>query len=248
MTANSVSASNNVSGVVYYDRISNLSSKKSYTKSFAEVQNHEDVYKLAVSPEAKRVYELVAKNAHGLRSQLRPPYFRDYYEYNNNLAMEEAKRVVELAKKDGIELDVNMVYEDVRKWNAIEDEPPAATYVNNEGMQGLNPWKLLTDEEKAVFEQMHEYALKNGIPIEQVTMLARFHAMQKEMNSLSNKSQPTVGEYVSEFIDRIKYENKIKPGNYKAPDIGVLETFLKNIKIFEENAKRSLIEKSDKKV
>jgi len=141
-----------------------------------------------------------------------------------------------------------MVYEDVRKWNAIEDEPPAATYVNNEGMQGLNPWKLLTDEGKAIFEQMHEYAVENGIPIEQVTILARSYAMQREMNILSNKSQPTVGEYVSELINRIKHENKIKPGNYKAPDIGVLETFLKNIKILEENAKSSLIEESDKRV
>jgi hypothetical protein len=242
MTTSSV-LSTNVSGVVYYDRISNLASKKSYTKSFAEVKGPNDVYRLTVSPDAKKVYELVAKNAHSLHSRMRPPYFSDYYEYNNNLAMEEAKRVVELAKKDGIELDVNMVYEDVRKWNAIEDEPPAAAWINHEGRETINPYKYLTDEEKAIFEQMHEHAIKNGLSLRQVTTLAGFFALQKHMDDLSNRPSSTIEGFMTDLVDRMKNERYDASGL----NISILETFLNNFKIFEDGAKQALFEEGENK-
>ncbi|MEW6103072.1 MAG: hypothetical protein AB1630_04540 [bacterium] len=126
--------------------IANISASKKasfYIKWSWESGNYD---KVEISQEAKELKKLLEQSIPSdgvLISQRRPWYFRDYYEYTNRLAMdrlamEETERLIEIARKDGFDLDFNMVYEDVKKYHSVRKEPLFSYFIDENGHIGFD--------------------------------------------------------------------------------------------------------------
>jgi hypothetical protein len=105
-----------------------------------------------------------------LRPQLKPPYFRDAYEYNSEISKKEAERIVAEAEKKGITLNFDVTFDCFKSCNGICEPLPKGVDIF---AVGHTIEDALSDNEKAMLEQMYNYTVEHNLPTNQIMEIAK---------------------------------------------------------------------------
>lgn len=176
-----------------------------------------------------------------VKSQVKPSYFRGAKEHNINVATRAAEQLVSDAKKQGKDIDVDEARVCIERWFGIDPEGSfkeacdMGLIDSSRGLQleRVNFEKYLTDDEKAMLENMYNNAKAKGLPTDQVDQIAFILGANRLLRG-ENPEQQTNGltkEFLEHLIDGI---NK---GTSVGLDATVLQTFIDN---FDEYASSSV--------
>ncbi|MFH1673798.1 MAG: hypothetical protein ABIF87_10310 [Pseudomonadota bacterium] len=166
-----------------------------------------------------------------VESQLKPRYFRGAKDYNINVATKAAEQLVADAKKQGKDIDVDEARVCMERWFGIDLEgsyEEACDMGLIDGSRGLqlelvDPFENLTDDAKAMLENMYNNAKVKGLPTDQVDQIA-FH-LGMSMWGTEKNAGPT-HELTTEFLEHLI--DGIDKGAYQGLDATVLQAFIDN--------------------
>lgn len=190
--------------------------------------------------ELRKLYEVIPTVQY-LQPQLKPPYFRDAYDYNSEIARKEAEKIVAEAEKKGITLNFDVAFDHFKKLNSIIEPLPKGIAIY-EGSAVTSSLDILSDSEKAMLEQMHNYAVEHGLPTNQLLEIAIDIADKKHWSyilgdkDLKSKGPKNIDYLTKDYLTDLAA--KVKDG-YEARrfNFAVLDELLKNFDEFEQAAK-----------
>jgi hypothetical protein len=213
-----------------------------------------------INAERKKLYEFIPDVTY-IQPSLKPCYFREAFEYNSKIAKAEAQRGVNAAAEKGISLNFNVVFQEFKAFNGIYpeadyevclhrfeakqlditvDTPPETMTYDCYGVPNYMQAGL-TDEEKAIFESMYEYASSNGMPTSQIDELVLYYSGDKSMRQYFNMPPQSLREYLGQLVKLVDegYESN-QWYKSKRFDLSVLDILLKNFDTFEQAAKKEM--------
>lgn len=160
--------------------------------------------------EANLLYELIGNHGY-IQDRLVPWYFPEAYLVNAETALDLSSTLVRRAQKTGLPIDLNFMFEEIKKLNGIfmEDNEftchskELAEHMEKSEYTDFKPASILSNEDKQVLKLLHQFIAGLGEnTISYVEDFALLYALEKQKNEIQLIPQ-TAKYIVDKYIDII---------------------------------------------
>lgn len=164
-----------------------------------------------------------------LESMLKPSYITGANEYNIDVATQAARQLVSEATDRGYNLDLDETRVSIERmlwvdWANATDEAYEMGLLDGLKLRAIYPYDHLTDADRSILGNMHNDAVKNGLDIKQVDLMAQHLGLTRLLSDSSPDMESVEfdAQYISQLIEGIEERG------YNMFDAETLQCFLNN--------------------